>query len=35
MEDLMKRAIVFLILSLVAPVLAGAQDMASLEQMRQ
>jgi len=35
MEDLMKRASVFLILSLVVPVMAGAQDLASLEQMRQ
>jgi hypothetical protein len=35
MEDLMKRATVFLILSLVVPVMAGAQDLASLEQMRQ
>jgi len=35
MEDLMKRAIVFLILSMVVPVMAGAQDLASLEQMRQ
>jgi TPR repeat protein len=35
MEDLMKRAIVFLILSLVVPVMAGAQDLASLEQQRQ
>jgi len=34
MEDLMKRAIVFLILSMVVPVMAGAQDLASLEQMR-
>jgi TPR repeat protein len=34
MEDLMKRAIAILILSLVAPVLASAQDLASLEQMR-
>lgn len=31
----MKRAIVFLILSMVVPVMAGAQDLASLEQMRQ
>lgn len=31
----MKRAIAFLILSLVAPVMAGAQDLASLEQTRQ
>lgn len=31
----MKRAIAILILSLVAPVMAGAQDLASLEQMRQ
>ena len=31
----MKRATVFLILSLVVPVMAGAQDLASLEQMRQ
>ena len=31
----MKRASVFLILSLVVPVMAGAQDLASLEQMRQ
>ena len=31
----MKRAIAILILSLVAPVLAGAQDLASLEQQRQ
>jgi len=31
----MKRAIAILILSLVAPVLAGAQDLASLEQTRQ
>ena len=31
----MKRAMAFLILSLVAPVLAGAQDTASLEQQRQ
>ena len=30
----MKRAIAVLILSLAAPVLAGAQDLASLEQMR-
>src|SRR3990172_8939848 len=35
MEDLMKRAIAFLILSLVMPVMAGAQDLASLEQTRQ
>jgi TPR repeat protein len=35
MEDLMKRVIVFLILSLVVPVMAGAQDLASLEQTRQ
>jgi TPR repeat protein len=35
MEDLMKRAIVFLILSLVMPVMADAQDLASLEQTRQ
>jgi TPR repeat protein len=34
MEDLMKRAIAILILSLAAPVLAGAQDLASLEHMR-
>ena len=31
----MKRAIAFLILSLVMPVIAGAQDLASLEQTRQ
>ena len=31
----MKRAIAFLILSLVVPVMAGAQDLASLEQTRQ
>ena len=31
----MKRAIAILILSLVAPVLAGAQDLASPERMRQ
>jgi len=31
----MKRATAFLILSLVVPVMAGAQDLASLEQMRQ
>ena len=31
----MKRAIAVLILSLIAPVLAGAQDLASLERMRQ
>ena len=31
----MKRAIAFLILSLVMPVMAGAQDLASLEQARQ
>ena len=31
----MKRAIAILILSLVAPVLASAQDLASLEQTRQ
>ena len=31
----MKRAIVFLILSLFVPVMAGAQDPASLEQTRQ
>ena len=31
----MKRAIVFLILSMAVPVMAGAQDLASLEQMRQ
>lgn len=31
----MKRAIVFLILSMAVPVMAGAQDQASLEQMRQ
>ena len=31
----MKRAIAFLILSLVMPVMAGAQDLASLEQTRQ
>ena len=31
----MKRVIVFLILSLVVPVMAGAQDLASLEQTRQ
>jgi TPR repeat protein len=35
MEDLMKRVIVFLILSIAVPVMAGAQDLASLEQMRQ
>src|SRR3970282_1780431 len=35
MEDMMKRAIAFLILSLVGPVMAGAQDLASLEQTRQ
>jgi TPR repeat protein len=35
MEDLMKRASVLLILSLIVPVMAGAQDLASLEQMRQ
>jgi TPR repeat protein len=35
MEDLMKRASVLLILSLIVPVIAGAQDLASLEQMRQ
>jgi len=35
MEDLMKRACVLLILSLIVPVMAGAQDLASLEQMRQ
>lgn len=31
----MKRAIAFLILSLAVPVMAGAQDLASLEQTRQ
>ncbi len=31
----MKRAIAFLILSLVMPVMAGAQDLVSLEQTRQ
>ncbi|HSD96550.1 MAG TPA: hypothetical protein VLB06_05330 [Sulfuricaulis sp.] len=31
----MKRATVFLILSLVVPVMAGARDLTSLEQMRQ
>ena len=31
----MKRAIAFLILSLVVPVMAGAQDLASLEETRQ
>lgn len=31
----MKRASVLLILSLIVPVTAGAQDLASLEQMRQ
>lgn len=31
----MKPAIVFLILGLTAPLLAGAQDLASLEKMRQ
>ena len=31
----MKRAIVVLILSLVVPAIAGAQDLASLERMRQ
>ena len=31
----MKRAIAFLILSLVMPVMAGAQDLALLEQTRQ
>jgi len=31
----MKKAVAFLILCLMAPVTAGAQDLASLEQMRQ
>jgi TPR repeat protein len=35
MEDLMKRVIAILILSLAAPAMAGAQDLASLEHMRQ
>jgi TPR repeat protein len=34
-ENPMKKAVAFLILCLMAPVTAGAQDLASLEQMRQ
>jgi TPR repeat protein len=35
MEDLMRKAVAILILSLIVPMTAGAQDLASLERMRQ
>jgi TPR repeat protein len=35
MENPMRKAVAFLILCLMAPVTVGAQDLASLEQMRQ